>query len=142
MTFALELDYVDSGWGFAANAPDAVGVTLRGAGHSCTLTDWLFRYFQLYEALACQVERTNTSYAVVEVGAGIHIVHTPLRGQRTIYQTTYPDALDEVTAFLRAVFEQLEDTSGSGEREVAVEWFNDWLLKMTADEIYAQVCEQ
>jgi hypothetical protein len=32
MTFALDFDYVDSGRDFVANAPVAVGVTLRGRG--------------------------------------------------------------------------------------------------------------
>lgn len=47
MTFALDFDYEDSGRDFVANALVAVGVIIRGrGGHSCTLSDWLFRYFQ------------------------------------------------------------------------------------------------
>lgn len=141
MSFTLELEYVDPGWWDAANAPDAVGVTLRG-DQSATRYSWLYLFLQLYEALSCRVERTNIRYSVVDVDQGIHIVHNPSIGPKTAYSTTYEAALAEVSTFLAEIFDQLDTASEPNEREQAELWLNSWLRDMTVAEIYAEVSEQ
>lgn len=142
MSFTLELRHVDSGWWMAANAPDALSVTLRGDDQVTSRYDWLFPFLQLYEALSLRDERTNIRYAVVEVDQGIHIVDNPPIATKTAYPTTYEAALAEVSTFLAEIFNHLDTTSEPNEQDKAELWLNSKLNEMTVAEIHAQVSEQ
>lgn len=138
MTFTLELDCVDSGWVQAANAPDGVSFSLHDDDRVVSTYEWLHVFCQLYDVLRSQDSATDTRFAVVELDETIHIVYRNSTAT-TACATTYEDGLTEVTAFLRAVFQQLDATSDDGEREEAAPQLNSQLRELTLAEIYADV---
>lgn len=110
MSFSVELNHVDRTWLEAAYAPDAVYFAIRGDGNQVSGYDHLKHFLRLYEQLCVQRENTQNRFAVVEIDSGIHIVLIDLSTPKTVFSTTYDDALSEVKNFLLKVFQRLEMT--------------------------------
>lgn len=138
MSFSVELDHVDRTWVEAAYGPDAVYFRIRGDGQEITGYNHLYDFLRLYELLCLQRENTRHRFGVVGVESGIHIVSIPPSAPKTVFSTTYDDALTEVRRFLSEIFQRLENTDDSGWETQAAR-FDSFLDEMSFREIYFDV---